>query len=127
MTKKGSTAISVAIVTVVGIVMICMLVAYVINAITPLILQQKLQAIANKYMYVIEKYGYLTSSEKDTILIELQQEGFDISRITLVYPALKRPYGEILEFSILYKYTSIPLFGTEEKNIEVTKNSYSKI
>lgn len=127
MTKKGSTAISVAIVTVVGIVMICMLVAYVINAITPLILQQKLQAIANKYMYVIEKYGYLTSSEKNTILIELQQEGFDISRVTLVYPAIKRPYGEILEFSILYKYTSIPLFGTEEKNIEVTKNSYSKI
>lgn len=126
MKKKGSTAISVAIVTVVGIVVICMLIAYVINAITPLILQQKLQAVANKYMYVIEKYGYLTNSEKETLLGELQHNGFDISRINLVYPTLKKPYGEMLEFSISYKYNSIPLLGMEERNIKVTKNSYSK-
>ena len=127
MNKKGSTAISVAILTVVGIVVICMLIAYIINAITPLILQQKLQAVANKYMYVIEKYGYLTSSEKDTLLGELQHEGFDIARITLTYPTLKKPYGEILEFSMSYKYNSIPIFGMEERNIQVVKNSYSKI
>lgn len=125
--KKGSTAVSVAILTVVGIMLVCVLIAYIINLITPLILQQKLQAIANKYMYVVEKYGYLTEKEKDELLEELESESFDISRITLNYPSVKRPYGEILELSITYKYNSIPVFGMEERNITVKKNSYSKV
>lgn len=125
--KKGSTAISVAILTVVGIMLVCVLIAYIINLITPLILQQKLQAIANKYMYVVEKYGYLTETEKDELLEELESESFDISRITLNYPSVKRAYGEILELSITYKYNSIPVFGMEERNITVKKNSYSKV
>lgn len=127
MKKDGSTAISVAILTVVGIMLVCVLIAYVINLITPLILQQKLQAVANKYMYVVERYGYLTETEKDEMLEELESEAFDISRISLNYPDFKRPYGEVLELSITYIYKSIPVFGMEERNITVKKSSYSKI
>lgn len=126
-TKKGSTAITVAIVLTVGICAVTLFVAFLIDSITPLILQQKLQAIATKYMYVIEKYGYFTSSEKEQLINELKEKGFDTNRITLTYPQLNKPYGELIEFEITYKYKSIPLFGMEDKLIKVSKTSYSKI
>ena len=126
MKKTGSTGISVALITVVGICAICIFIACIINFITPLILQQKLQTIVNKYMYVIERYGYLTSSEKHTLLDELNKENLDISRITIEFPEFKKAYGERLEFSVSYRYTPIPVFGMKERNIRVYKMSYSK-
>lgn len=127
MIKRGSTAISVALITVVGIVSICIFIACVLNFITPLILQQKLQSFANKYMYVVEKYGYLTAAEKALMVDELSAEGFDISRISVNCPYSKRPYGEIVEFSISYSYNPIPVLGMGQRTVKVYKASYSKI
>lgn len=107
--------------------MICIFLAVIIDCITPLLLQQKLQQIAIKYMYVIEKYGYLTSREKTRLIEELSTKGFETSKITIEYPKSQMPYGSLIEFSISYKYTSIPLLGTEEKQIKISRVSYSKI
>ena len=126
MKKAGSTAISVALITIVGIVAICVFIACILNFITPLILQQKLQAVVNKYMYIIERYGYLTVAEKDALVDELEKDGFDISRIYISYPSSKQAYGERLELSISYKYNPIPVLGMEEINIKIFKMSYSK-
>lgn len=111
--------------------MLCLCLIYIIECITPFILHQKLQAIATKYMYVIEKYGYLTKQEKDYLLEELASKGFNNSDIKLFYPKEKRSYGEVLELQIIYEYNSkikpIPIIGMDSRELIVTKVSYSKI
>lgn len=111
--------------------LLCVCLVCVIECITPFILHQKLQAVATKYMYVIEKYGYLTNDEKDSMLEELNSKGFEGSNITIVYPETKRNYGELLELKITYKYVSkiqsIPVFGMESRDLVVSRVSYSKI
>ena len=129
--KQGATAITVSIMTVVCTTMFCVLLIYAIECLTPFILHQKLQAVATKYMYVIEKYGYLTTKEKQEMLEELKSKGFEQTKVNVDYPKEKRSYGEILELKITYKYTSkiqsIPVFGMDCKDLIVTRVSYCKI
>lgn len=128
--KKGTTAITVSIMTVFCTTLLCVCLVYVIECITPFILHQKLQAVATKYMYVIEKYGYLTNDEKISMLEELSSKGFNSSNIDIVYPEVKRDYGELLELKITYKYVSkiqsIPVWGMESRDLVVSRVSYSK-
>jgi hypothetical protein len=91
--------------------------------------------LANKYMFVIEKFGYLTNEEKNSLLEELNNSGFDISQINLKYPSGLKQYGELIEFEIDYKLTlKNPIIedGTyklkeKETILKVKKNSFSKI
>ena len=90
--KKGLTAITVSIMTVFCTTMFCILLIYAIECLTPFILHQKLQAVATKYMYVIEKYGYLTTKEKQELLKELKSKGFEQANVSIVCPKEKRNY-----------------------------------
>lgn len=127
--KNGSTVISVSVITVICITFLCLLLFAVVECVKPLILQQKLQTIATKYMYVIEKYGYLTQKEKESMLNELTSKGFERHKITLEYPEKKLKYGSLIELKLIYNYETktIPLIGMEEYNLIVTKSSFSKI
>ena len=58
MNKKGNVAFSLTIV--ISLMFFVVLAVYIVNMITPFIWYQKLENIANKYVYVIEKFGYLT-------------------------------------------------------------------
>ena len=126
--KKGTTVVTISIITVFSITLLCICLFYVIQCITPFILHQKLQGIATKYMYVIEKYGYLTKEEKECMLQELNEKGFVGSNIKIIYPETQRSYGELLELKIIYKHIqSMPLLGMDCKELIVSKVSYAKI
>jgi len=57
--KKGYFAIITPIVVLLCAIFILFLTVFIINVIKPFILYEKLDSIANKYMFVIERYGYL--------------------------------------------------------------------
>lgn len=134
-TRKGSGIITVPILLVISILTIIIIGMYIINSILPFIYHQKLTLIANKYMFVIEKFGYLTNEEKDSLKNELQNAGFNLSNITLKYPNQLKSYGELIEFEIGYKLViKTPIVDENGYNIKeketiltVRKNSFSKI
>lgn len=126
--KNGTTVITISIITVFSITLLCVCLVYIIECITPFILHQKLQSVATKYMYIIEKYGYLTKQEKEYMMQELTEKGFISSNIQIIYPETPRSYGETLELKLIYKYIqSMPLFGMDCRELIVNKVSYSKI
>jgi len=133
--KNGNSAVTVPIILVISIFMIIIIGTYIINSIIPFIYHQKLITLANKYMFVIEKFGYLTDEEKNLLESELNDSGFDISRITLKYPNELKNYGELIEFEIDYILvlkTPTIVDGTynlieKETILKVRKNSFSKI
>lgn len=97
----------------------------------PLIWYQKLQLISAKYMYIIDKYGYLTTKEQQQLLEEMKQSGFDTNYITISAPKTKQTYGKLIEMEIGYvlKHTMISFKGKSTKNLTLTvkKYSFSKI
>ena len=133
--KNGNSAVTVPIILVISIFMIIIIGTYIINSIIPFIYHQKLITVANKYIFVIEKFGYLTDEEKNLLESELNDSGFDISRITLKYPNELKNYGELIEFEIDYILvlkTPTIVDGTynlieKETILKVRKNSFSKI
>lgn len=106
-----------------------------INTIKPFIWYEKLNKISEKYMFVIEKYGYLTYSEKNNLLQELQGNGFEIKNISITVPNVKKSYGELVNFKINYEMYFENIEFESGKimikrvpiNINVEKYSYSKI
>ena len=55
-------------------------------------------------MYIIEKYGCLTVSEKDMLIDELANKGFDRSELKVNAHSSPKNYGELIEFEIKYNY-----------------------
>lgn len=102
--KEGNTVLTMPLVLGVSILLIIIMCVFTINLIIPFVWYQKLQVVAYKYMYVIEKYGYLTISEKDTLVEELESKGFDKEEIDVVVPNGPKGYGELIEFEIKYNY-----------------------
>jgi lipopolysaccharide/colanic/teichoic acid biosynthesis glycosyltransferase len=120
---------------IVSVFMIIIIGTYMMNSIIPFIYHQKLITIANKYMFVIEKFGYLTEEEKSLLNNELITSGFDISKISLKYPSELKEYGQLIELEIDYTLVlktpiiSNGTYGSIEKEtiLKVKKNSFSKI
>lgn len=83
-------------------------------------------------MYIIEKYGYLTDSENDNLILDLKKSGFDINNIEIESPNKHTTYGELIYFTIKYKIrymmpTFAGNFSDEMIEIVVKKSSYCKI
>ncbi|MDF2865831.1 MAG: hypothetical protein K0R72_649 [Clostridia bacterium] len=133
--KRGNSIIAVPFLLVISIFMIIIIGTYIINSIIPFIYHQKLITIANKYMFVIEKSGYLTDNEKEQLNKELLDSGFEVSKMKLKYPNEIKQYGEFIEFEmeyILVLKTPIIVKGkydliAKETILKVRKNSFSKI
>ena len=58
--KKGNVIVTAPIILLCCMFLILVLGTFYINAIKPFIWYEKLNNISNKYMFIIEKYGYLT-------------------------------------------------------------------
>lgn len=135
MNKKGNTIVVTPIIVTICIVSIIVIGMVLMNALFPMILQQKLNKISEKYMFVVEKFGYLTLNEKENLLDDLENNGFEKENIIINVPNCKKTYGELIEFSILYKakYKSIGfsngkiVINNKAIDIRVNKCSYSKI
>lgn len=108
-------------------------IVYIINMMTPFIWYQKLQNIADKYLYIVERFGYLTENEKDELYKDLTSEGFDINNISLECPNKKLEYGKKFNFNITYKLKlQYGMFSekikreTKDVLIHVKKYGYTK-
>lgn len=132
MKKRGSSALATPIMIGISIIILSVLFVLVINLITPFILYLKIENIATKYIFVIEKFGYLTEIEKNNMLNELNSQGISSNYVTVECPNKKEPYGNLISLSINYEYQyNIPGFSNDQKErktmISVKKNSFSKI
>lgn len=133
--KKGNTAITIMISFLIITVLLIIIGYTIINLFIPFIYYQKLDTISNKYLFVIEKFGYLTSSEKNNLINDLENQGFNTEEINIIYPATQKSYGELIEFTLEYNVINksininngiIGLYDKETK-ISVRKNSFSKL
>ncbi len=107
---------------------------FVINTIIPFIWYQKLDNVANKYVYVIERFGYLTDKEEEQLEEDLKQEGFNIQNIEINCPKSKLDYGTLFKFEIKYTmHQNYSILDSGIKNearsvpLSIRKYSYSKI
>lgn len=133
--NKGNALLVTPIVVLFSMMIILSLGMFFVNAIKPFILYEKLNDISNKYMFVIERFGYLTLNEKNNLEKELKNSGFDLENISIEYPENQKSYGEVLEFLITYKYNlKFPnlidnlIFNNDKViDIVVKKHSFSKV
>ena len=132
--KKGNTVLTMPFVIIISLTLIMLFSVFAINMIIPFIWYEKLQHISYKYMYVIEKYGYLTEGEKESLIQELNRHGFDKDEVEIEAPDKPMGYGNIIEFNIKYKYKQkIPSWKgslkmvTKDIPINVNKTIISKI
>lgn len=132
---SGNSVVTVPIILIVAILGIIYVGMYMVNAIVPFIWHQKLNTISQKYMFVIEKYGYLTTEEEELLISDLEEQGFKVEDIEIVAPKLKKDYGELITFCIKYELEQkMPAiiggsftYASNKYSIMVRKNSYSKI
>ena len=135
MRKRGNSLVSMPIILVICVVILIVIGVNFIGIIKPFIMYEKLNKISEKYMFIIEKFGYLTYSEKNSLINELKNKGFDISKISINAPLSVKNYGELLNFDIIYDmyYNTLNFENGKIKlknnviKLKVTKNSYSKI
>ena len=100
--KKGISMISNSIMLLISMLFITVIFIFSVNAIIPFIWYEKLNNVALKYMFVIEKYGYLTESEKNLMLADMERQGFNLSKINIDYPKNKEAYGQLVYLNIHY-------------------------
>lgn len=130
--KKGQSAITTPIILLVSIAILVIMTVYCINMIMPFVWYQKMQLIATKYMYIIDKYGYLTTKELNLMKEEMKESGFDTNGLKITAPLQKKEYGKIIELKIEYRLKQkIPLLNSNiiqrEIPLIIKKYSYSKV
>ncbi len=133
--KRGNTSLTIVFVTFICIIISIYIVSYIFNIINVFICYQKLNNISLKYMFILEKYGYLTQDEKDELFNDLQKNNIDTSNVVIDVPEDISSFGTKLDFVIEYKYKLNRIFFSENSfglnvdyiNISVKRSCYSKV
>ena len=130
--KKGQSVITTPIIVLFSIALLVIMTVYCINMIMPFVWYQKMQFIATKYMYIIDKYGYLTTKELILMKEEMKESGFDVNMLKITAPLQKKEYGKLIELKIEYSLKQkIPLLNSNimqrEIPLIIKKYSYSKV
>lgn len=133
MNKKDGN-ITMTLTLTISLIILIIITIYMVNMILPFVWYEKLENIANKYVYVVERYGYLTENEENELYKDLEEEGVDITNIELDTPKEYLNYGTLFKFQIKYVlYQNYSIINNGIKNekrsvvLNITKYSYSKI
>lgn len=102
--RRGSMVITDTFILVVSLLIITVTTIFMVNILTPFIYYQKLQMTAQKYMYIIEKYGGLTNLEVSQMYKELELQGFQRDKIKISVPDNLASYGEEIMFEVKYTH-----------------------
>ena len=134
MNKNGSSAISTTLSTMFCIFLLAIFAVSIMQMLMPFLAYQKMQTVVVKYMYVIEKYGYLTKAEYNNLISDVVSCGIDEKTISIEYPSSPQVYGTLLKLKVQGDYTSNLVIWSDsishkltKTNLCVTKYSYSKI
>lgn len=125
--QKGSSMITTPVVVAIGIMLVSVLIVFVIKILMPYIWYEKLSATCIKYVFVMEEYGYLSKTEKQNLISELDDQGFDKTKLQVDATSKLQSYGSPIYINIKYDYdTGIPIENVETIKMEIKKSSVSK-
>ena len=125
--NRGSEIISTPIIIAIGLMMIATLIVFCVKILTPYIWYEKLSSTCIKYTFVMEEYGYLTNLEKNNLLRELKNQGFDTEYITINCTTRRQSYGNPIHLRINYAYKLVlPIVGEKYIPMVINRESVSK-
>lgn len=124
--KTGNSIITLPIVLILSIIVICSVGVLLINILKPYIMYEKLLSTTLKYMFVLEEYGYLNKNDKESLINELEKQGFNKEYITIDATDTLQDYGDVVHLCIEYYYTiDFPL--VKENTMYIENKPYTGI
>lgn len=113
--KRGSLMITMPIVLVISILVLVTIISLIFQLISPIILYQKLNTIVQKYAFIMEQFGELTSEEIESLEKELEQKGFDREKLKIEMISVGKYYGMQLQLRVQYKVKLSLPFVSQDK------------
>ncbi len=125
--NKGSEIITTPIIIAIGIMLVSTLLVFCVKLLTPYIWYEKLSSTCLKYVFVMEEYGYLTNTEKNNLIKDLEQQGFNKKDLNIRYTSRKQGYGMPIYIKISYIYKlDLPVVGEKLIPMNINRESVSK-
>jgi hypothetical protein len=125
--QNGNSILTTPIIIAIGMMLIAMIIVFTVKIITPYIWYEKLSSTCIKYIFIMEEYGYLSKTEKNNLIDELDDNGFDSDKLQVNCTSSKKPYGEPIYLNVQYDY-NLDLPNMENKTIvmRINRESVSK-
>lgn len=125
--KSGSSILTTPIIVAIGMLFVMVLVLTTVEIVMPYLWYEKLSSSCIKYMFIMEEFGCLTSKEASVLKEDLENQGFDISKVKINYTNNKVKYGEPIFLEVGYEYNiQLPIVGEQIIEMNVKRNSVSK-
>lgn len=125
--QTGSEIITTPIIIALGIILVSILIVFSVKIVTPYIWYEKLSSTCLKYVFVMEEYGYLTKREKNNLIEELTNQGFDKQSLKISCTTQKQSYGAQIYLNVNYTYNlNLPIIGEREILMNINRESISK-
>jgi hypothetical protein len=123
----GNTILTTPIIIALGMIIISILIVFTINIMTPYIWYEKLSSTCLKYIFIMEEYGYLSKTEKNNLIKELYNNGFNKNDLEISCTSSEQEYGEEIYLEVEYEY-ELKLPNTSKKIIpmKIHRESVSK-
>lgn len=126
--KRGNEIITTPIIIGLGIILVSILIVFSIKILTPYIWYEKLSSTCLKYIFVMEEYGYLTNKEKQNLVNDLINQGFDEKNLKVNCTIKRQSYGNPIYLNVNYIYKlNLPVIGGKEIQMNINRESVSKI
>ncbi len=126
-TQKGNSIITTPIIIAIGMMLVSILIVLAVKILTPYLWYEKLSSTCIKYVFIMEEYGYLTSKEKNNLLEELEEQGFEKENIKINCTTKVQSYGSPIYLNVKYQYNlKLPLMEEQIVPMEISRSSVSK-
>jgi hypothetical protein len=124
---KGNSIITTPIIIAIGMMLVATLIVVAVKIITPYIWYEKLSSTCIKYVFVMEEYGYLTNTEKNNLIAELEEQGFEKANLKVTCTNKRQNYGSPIYLHVDYTYkTELPVVGEKIIPMSIKRESVSK-
>lgn len=133
--KRGGTMVAMPVVLIVVFFIFISIAVMFIRLMEPFIIYEKMSSSSLKYIFVMEEYGYLTSSDRNKLKNELVNKGLNEKNITIRATGDLQEYGTPISLIINYKHSMnlpsfedsiIPKMVSKDIELKVFKRSFSK-
>lgn len=123
----GSSIITTPIIIAIGMMFVGALILLIVNIVMPYIWYEKLSSTCIKYVFVMEEYGYLTRQEKNNLINELANQGFEKNNIKIDCTSSMQSYGNRIYLRANYDYElKLPFMDEYIIPMEINRISVSK-
>ena len=125
--NRGSEIITTPVVIAIGLMLIATMIVFCVNILMPYIWYEKLSSTCLKYVFVMEEYGYLTAIERNNLINELKEQGFDTTQLTIQSTSRRQMYGSPITLNVKYNYKmKLPIVGNKNVVMNISRESVSK-